>query len=230
MLPSVEPPRILLVDDEPAIRDAVGEALRERGLWVRTAEDGGDPDGLLREARPDLAILDVMLPGANGFRVARRLREHGDIPVIFLTARDDLGSRLRGFDAGADDYVVKPFLLEELVARVIALLRRSGRMAGAAVQVGDLVVDEAGGVALRHGEALDLTATEFRLLVQLARTRGRVISKTQLLTQVWGYDLYDPNVVEVHVSALRRKTEADGAPRLIHTVRGLGYALRPPAS
>lgn len=223
----MEPPRILVVDDEPAIRDAVAGALRERGLWVHAAADGRDPDALLAEARPDLALLDVMLPGQNGFQIARRLREHGDTPVIFLTARDDPASRLRGFDEGADDYVVKPFLLEELVARVMALLRRTGRMAGGAIQVDDLLVDEGAGIAVRAGRAVELTATEFRLLVQLARGRGRVISKTQLLTQVWGYDQFDPNLVEVHVSSLRRKTEAGGMHRLIHTVRGMGYALRP---
>lgn len=221
-------PSILVVDDEPAIRDAVAEALRERGFRVHDAADGRDIDALCARARPDLAILDVMLPGANGFQLARRLRGHGDIPVIFLTARDDPSSRLRGFEEGADDYVVKPFLLEELVARVVALLRRAGRVAGGAVQVDDLVVDEGAGMALRGGRPIDLTATEFRLLVQLARGRGRVISKTQLLTQVWGYDQFDPNLVEVHVSSLRRKTEADGMDRLIHTVRGMGYALRAP--
>ncbi len=223
-------PSILVVDDEPAILDAVREALHERGFRVHGAADGQDIDALLTRARPDLAILDVMLPGANGFQLARRVREHADIPVIFLTARDDPASRLRGFDEGADDYVVKPFLLEELVARVVALLRRSGRLVGGAIQVDDLVVDEGAGVAARDGRPIDLTATEFRLLVQLARGRGRVISKTHLLTQVWGYDQFDPNLVEVHVSSLRRKTEADGMHRLIHTVRGMGYALRPAAA
>ena len=220
-------PSILVVDDEPAIRDAIGEALRGRGFRVHDAADGRDIDALLARARPDLAILDVMLPGANGFQLARRVRGHADIPVIFLTARHDPASRLRGFDEGADDYVVKPFLLEELVARVVALLRRAGRLTGGAIQVDDLMVDEGAGVAARDGRPIELTATEFRLLVQLARGRGRVISKTQLLTQVWGYDQFDPNLVEVHVSSLRRKTEAGGMRRLIHTVRGMGYALRP---
>jgi DNA-binding response OmpR family regulator len=142
-----------------------------------------------------------------------------------LTALDSLADRIRGFDAGADDYVVKPFAIVEVLARVTAILRRLGRVP-ATVQVGDLIVDEDAKVAVRAGVTIDLTGTEFRILAYLIGHRGRILSKTQLLTQVWGYDEYDPNLVEVHVSALRRKLEQHG-PRLIHTARGLGYVLRP---
>jgi two-component system, OmpR family, response regulator len=147
------------------------------------------------------------------------------VPVIFLTARDSVEDRLLGFSLGADDYLVKPFALEELLARVRAVLRRTGRLA-AVIEAGDLIVDEQGGLATRAGGALELTPTELRLLAYLVRNRGLVLSKTQMLTQVWGYDHYDPNIVEVHVSALRRKLEAHG-PRILHTVHGLGYRLVP---
>jgi DNA-binding response OmpR family regulator len=148
-----------------------------------------------------------------------------DLPIIFLTARDAVEDRLGGFELGADDYLVKPFALEELLARVRAVLRRTGRL-GAAIEAADIVVDEEAGLAARAGSPLELTATELRLLAYLVRQRGLVLSKHQLLTQVWGYDAYDPNVVEVHISALRRKLEAHG-PRILHTVRGLGYRLDP---
>ncbi|MGI8624523.1 MAG: response regulator transcription factor, partial [Solirubrobacteraceae bacterium] len=162
-----------------------------------------------------------------GLTLARRMRRAEDVPIIFLTARDTAGDRLAGFAAGGDDYVVKPFLMEELLARVRAVLRRSGRSSSDVVEVGDLIVDEGAGRATRGRHPVDLTATELRLLCYLARHRGRVLSKVQILTQVWGYEHYDPNVVEVHVSALRRKLEALG-PRLIHTQRGLGYVVRAP--
>jgi len=148
-----------------------------------------------------------------------------DVPVCILSARDEVSDRVSGLQAGADDYLVKPFALEELLARVRAVLRRTGRL-GAAIEAADVVVDEQAGLATRAGLPLELTPTELRLLAYLVRQRGLVLSKHQLLTQVWGYDAYDPNVVEVHVSALRRKLEAHG-PRILHTVRGLGYRLDP---
>jgi len=221
------PARVLLLEDEATIREAVIAALHDAGYVVHAAADGADLDATVEAFRPDLAIFDVMLPTTDGFTLARRLRRTRDVPIVFLTARDAAGDRLRGFDAGGDDYLVKPFVMEELLARVRAVLRRSGRTSSDVVEVADLVVDEGAGWAMRHGQRIELTATELRLLGYLARHRGRVLSKLQILTQVWGYEDYDPNVVEVHVSALRRKLEAAG-PRLIHTERGLGYVLRAP--
>lgn len=217
--------RVLLVEDEAAIRDPLTQALRQAGYAVCPLADGAGFEGRVDTFRPDLAILDVMLPGRDGLTLARATRSRCDAGIVFLTARDELPSRLAGFDAGGDDYIVKPFAIAEVLARCAALLRRLGRIPDT-VQIGDLILDEAAQVASRAGALLDLTATEWRLLSYLAANRGRTLSKTQILTQVWGYDDYDPNLVEVHMSALRRKTEAHG-PRLIHTNRGLGYLLRP---
>jgi two-component system, OmpR family, response regulator len=221
-----QPARILLAEDEDAVREPVASALRAEGLEVEAVADGAVAAERAATFRPDLAVLDVMLPGEDGFTLARRLRATDELPIIFLTARDAVADRLAGFDAGGDDYVVKPFVLEELLARVRALLRRSGRTQSAVLAVGDLVVDEPAGSVVHAGTTIPLTATELRLLGFMARHPGQVLSKLQLLTQVWGYEHYDPNVVEVHVSALRRKLEAGGGPRILHTVRGLGYALR----
>src|SRR4051812_6279219 len=216
--------RVALVEDEDAVREAVARALRGEGFAVSAYADVPDVDELLRTA-PDLAVLDVLLPGGEGLALCQALRARRVLPVVFLTARDGVADRLAGFDHGADDYLVKPFALEELLARVRAVLRRAGRGPGPLV-AGDLLVDEAAGEASRGGEPLGLTATELRLLAFLVRHRGQVLSKHQLLSQVWGYDAFDPNLVEVHVSALRRKLEARG-PRLVQTVRGLGSRLAP---
>jgi DNA-binding response OmpR family regulator len=215
---------VVLVEDEEPVRQAVERALRHEGIVVTGFADYPEPD-LVLAAAPDLAVLDVLLPSGDGFELARKLRASRDLPIVFLTARDALEDRLDGFQLGADDYLVKPFALEELLARVRAVLRRTGRL-GAAIEAGDVVVDEQSGLAARAGSPLELTPTELRLLAYLVRRRGLVLSKHQLLTQVWGYDAYDPNVVEVHVSALRRKLETHGS-RIIHTVRGLGYRLDP---
>jgi DNA-binding response OmpR family regulator len=215
---------VVLVEDEEPVRDAVERALRREGIAVIGFADYPDPVKVLAAA-PDLAVLDVLLPTGDGFELARQLRAARDLPIVFLTARDTVEDRLDGFELGADDYLVKPFALEELLARVRAVLRRTGRL-GAAIEVGDVDVDEQAAMASRAGSPLELTPTELRLLAYLVRQRGLVLSKHQLLTQVWGYDAYDPNVVEVHVSALRRKLEAHG-PRILHTVRGLGYRLDP---
>ncbi len=217
------PARVLVLDDDETIRLAVTTALRADGFVAEAAPDGTDLDERLRAFRPDLVVLDWMMPGPSGIRLLPMVREAGDAAVIMLTARDEVDDRLRGFAEGADDYVVKPFTMAELVARSTAVLRRRGRLPQT-ISVGDLVVDPDAATAHRGGTALDLTATEFRLLHLLADSRGRTLSKAQILTQVWGYEDYDPNLVEVHLSALRRKMEQNG-PRLIHTVRGLGYRL-----
>jgi DNA-binding response OmpR family regulator len=195
---------------------------------VRADPDGFDLQGAVSTFRPDLVVLDVRLPGASdGFDLAARLRSLAQVPIMFLTAADDLADRLRGFEVGADDYLVKPFAIGELLARIRAVLRRAGRLRSPTYEVCDLVVDEANRVALRGGVELFLTKTEFELLAVLARQPGEVFSKAQLLSLVWGFDGYDQNLVEVHMSALRRKLEAHGG-RLIHTERGEGYVLRAP--
>jgi two-component system, OmpR family, response regulator len=218
----VQGARVLVVEDSEAIRESVVDALAAAGYVAGGRGDGGGLEDVLETFRPDLVVLDVMLPGRDGFALVGVVRERTDAGIVLLTARDALTDRVRGLDGGADDYVVKPFLLAELVSRVGAVLRRRGRGASA-VQVGDLVVDVDAGIASRAGRMLDLTATELRLLAHLVAHRGRTLSKTRLLAAVWGYDDYDPNLVEVHVSALRRKL---GEPRLLHTARGLGYVLR----
>jgi two-component system OmpR family response regulator len=217
-------PRVLVVEDDETLRECVRDGLLDAGYQVATAADGAGFDALVEAFRPDVALLDVMLPGTSGLALARRLRSRTQAAVIFLTARDAVTDRLAGFDAGADDYLVKPFVMAELLARTRAVLRRSGALTSTRLQVADLLVDEDAGEVIRAGRPIPVTATELRLLTYLARNRGRVLSKTQILTQVWGYEAYDPNLVEAYVSALRRKTEVDG-PRLIHTVRGVGYRM-----
>jgi|SRR5579875_822521 len=221
--------RILFVEDEPAIRESISGALAREGHRVHAVADGDGLEALVERFRPDLAILDVMLPGRDGFALAVQLRRLSDLPILFLTARDAPPARLRGFHVGGDDYVTKPVFLEELLARVRALLRRAGRLTSPVIEVADVLIDEDAALVTRAGEPVEVTATELRLLCYLARNRGRVLSKLQILTQVWGYEDYDPNLVEVNISALRRKLERGGE-RLIHTVRGQGYVLRRPAS
>jgi DNA-binding response OmpR family regulator len=220
----VDAARVLVVEDAEAIRVSVESALAAAGCRVLGRPDGADLERQLAEFRPDLVVLDVMLPGRDGFALLDVIRRHSAVGVVLLTARDAVDDRLRGFGGGADDYVVKPFVLAELVARVEAVLRRMGRVRPV-VEVGDLVIDLDHGVVRRGGVPVELTATELRLLVFLARRRDRVVGKAQLLVAVWGYDDYAENLVEVHVSALRRKLEEHG-PRLVHTVRGQGYVLR----
>ncbi|PPG64879.1 DNA-binding response regulator [Rathayibacter rathayi] len=215
--------RVLLIEDDDAIRSSVEAALRSERFTVRGLVSGEDLARELNTFAPDLVILDWMLPGPSGIVLAQRIRRSSDAAVIMLTARDAVEDRLRGFDEGADDYVVKPFVLAELVKRVSAVLRRRGRIPSV-IEIGDLVVDPESGRARRGDVTLDLTATEFRLLAFLAGNRGRTLTKTQILTQVWGYDHVDPNLVEVHLSSLRKKMEAHGG-RLVHTVRGLGYRV-----
>jgi DNA-binding response OmpR family regulator len=214
--------RVLVVEDAEAIRTAVVAGLTAAGYGAAGRVDGHTLEDDLVRFRPDLVVLDVMLPGRDGFALLDVVRRGSDAGVVMLTARDAVDDRLRGLGGGADDYVVKPFVLAELVARVTAVLRRMGRTP-TTVEIGDLLIDATAGAVRRAGEPIDLTATELRLLDYLAAQRSRVVSKGQILTAVWGYTDYDPNLVEVHVSALRRKL---GEPRLLHTVRGLGYVLR----
>ncbi|TPG33026.1 response regulator transcription factor [Mycolicibacterium hodleri] len=219
--------RVLVVEDSETIREMVGEALDDAGYVTGSRPDGVGLEDTLRGFRPDLVVLDVMMPGRDGFDLINVVREYGDTGIVLLTARDGLDDRLRGLDGGADDYVVKPFELAELVSRIGSVLRRRGRLPSA-IQLGDLVLDVDAGSATRNGQPLELTATELRLLSYLADQRGRLVSKEQILTAVWGYDAYDPNLVQVYISALRRKLEAHG-PRILHTSRGIGYQLRPVA-
>jgi DNA-binding response OmpR family regulator len=214
--------RVVVIEDESAVRVGVGAALEAEGLAVSVFADYVDIE-TIEAVMPDLIVLDVGLPGGDGFELAGRLRARGDVPIVFLTARDSVTDRLTGFQIGADDYLVKPFAIEELLARVRVTLRRAGRHTEP-LEAGDVLVDEHAGLAFRNGQPLGLTPTELRLLAFFVRHRGLVLSKTQLLSQVWGYDAYDPNVVEVHVSALRHKLEEHG-PRVVETVRGLGYRL-----
>jgi two-component system OmpR family response regulator len=220
----VDAPRVMIVEDSEVIRLSVESALTEAGCAVLGRPDGRDLEQQLAKFRPDLVVLDIMLPGRDGFTLLEAIRRHSTVGVVLLTARDAVDDRLRGLGGGADDYVVKPFVLAELVARVEAVLRRLGRVQPV-LEVGDLVIDGDAGLVHRGGVPVDLTATELRLLVHLARRRDRVVGKAQLLAAVWGYDHYTANLVEVHISALRRKLEEHG-PRLLHTVRGRGYVLR----
>ena len=220
-------PRVIVVEDDLSLATALGVGLRGAGYEIVIAEHGDGFDELVRRFRPDLALLDVSLPGdLDGFQLAKMLRAESDAPLLFITASDSLKDRLAGFEVGADDYVVKPFALAELLARVRAVLRRSDRLRSAVIEVRDLVIDEDRRAVSRDGVAVPLTPTEFDLLATLARAEDQVFSKAQLLTLVWGFDQYDPNLVEVHMSSLRRKLDNETT-RLIHTERGRGYVLRP---
>jgi two-component system, OmpR family, response regulator MprA len=226
-------PSVLVVDDEPAVRDALERVLRHEGFDVRTAADGRQAMVAQAGERADAVLLDVLMPGIDGLEVCRRWRDTGDrTPVLMLTARDAVEDRVAGLEAGADDYVVKPFALEELLARLRALLRRTGwEGADEVLRFAGLELDVAAHEVRRDGRPIELTRTEFLLLEVLLRHPRQVLSRTQLFDAVWGYD-FGPasNSLEVYVGYLRRKTEAAGEPRLIHTVRGVGYVLRAPAT
>jgi DNA-binding response OmpR family regulator len=219
-------PRVLVVEDSDGIREMVVEALNGAGYAATGRPDGRDLESALDGNRPDAVVLDVMVPGRDGFALIDVVRAWGDVGVLMLTARDALSDRVRGLDGGADDYVVKPFEMAELISRVGAVLRRRGHIADT-VEIGDLLLDRGAGVATRAGQPLALTATELKLLDFLVDQRGRIVSATQILTAVWGYTAYDDNLVHVHISSLRRKLEAHG-PRMVHTVRGIGYRLQTP--
>jgi DNA-binding response OmpR family regulator len=216
--------RILIVEDSDAIRLPLVTALAAHGFEPIGAADGIDLESLLPSFAPDLVILDVMLPGRDGFALLQVIRRTSTAAVLMLTARDALADRLQGLTEGADDYLIKPFAMAELIARIHAVLRRT-RPGGSSIAVADLVINNDATQVRRGGDSLDLTDTERRLLGYLAAHRDRVVSKTQILTAVWGYDGFDENVVEVHISSLRRKLEAGGRSRLVHTVRGRGYLL-----
>ena len=216
--------RILVIEDSDAIRLAVVTALSAQGFDVAGSADGEDLEARLPRDGPDLVILDVMLPGRDGFELLQIIRRSSTAAVLMLTARDALTDRLHGLTGGADDYLVKPFAMAELVARIHAVLRRS-RPGGSSIAIDDLVINDDASLVQRAGVLVGLTETERRLLGYLAQHRDRAVSKTQILTAVWGYEGFDENVVEVHISSLRRKLEAGGASRLVHTVRGRGYLL-----
>jgi DNA-binding response OmpR family regulator len=222
-------PLVLVVDDEVSVRQALERALRLEGFAVSTASGGRAALEEVAQRPPAVVVLDVMMPDLDGVSVVRRLRADGvDVPVCILSARDEVADRVAGLQAGADDYLVKPFALAELTARLHALLRRRGEHSGGALVVGDLVVDPRRHVAMRGGRPLGATRREFELLETFARHPGQVLSRDQLLDQVWGYAFdVETNVVDVFVGYLRRKLEAGGEPRILHTVRGVGWALRP---
>jgi two-component system, OmpR family, response regulator len=223
--------RVLVVDDEQGITDLVAMALRYEGLEVEVAHTGGEALRAVEAFRPHLMILDVMLPDFDGFEVLRRLAgDQPRVPVLFLTARSELDDKLRGFTLGGDDYVTKPFSVEELIVRTRAILRRSYDLEPETgyLSFGDVLLDEEQHEVTRSGSVVDLTPTEFKLLHYLLLNSDRVVSKAQILDRVWQYDFGgNDNVVEIFISSLRRKLEAFG-PRLIQTVRGVGYRLRTP--
>jgi two-component system OmpR family response regulator len=224
------PARLLVVDDEATILELLSGSLRLAGFEVMTASSGAEAVRAAASGRPDLVLLDVMMPDGDGFEALRRIRSGGgEVPVIFLTARDEVPDRVEGFAVGADDYVTKPFSLDELLGRIRAVLKRTRPDApGSQLRVADLELDEDAHEVRRAGAPVELTPTEYRLLRFLMVNAGRVVSKGQILNQVWEYGPdRDGSVVEPAVSYLRRKVD-QGQPRLIHTVRGFGYVLRIP--
>jgi two-component system OmpR family response regulator len=225
--------RLVVVDDEPNIVELLSASLRFAGFDVTTAGNGTDALEAVRSARPDLLVLDVMMPGMDGFAVVRRLRADGvRVPVLFLTARDGTGDKVQGLTLGGDDYVTKPFSLEELIARIRAVLRRTwsgdGVVRSAKLSFADIELDDDSHEVYKAGEAVSLSPTEFKLLRYLMENAGRVLSKAQILDHVWQYDFGgEANIVESYISYLRRKIDTT-EPRLLHTVRGVGYVLRKP--
>ena len=221
--------KVLVVDDERAVRESLRRALELEGYEIELAADG--QEALYRldsEAQPDALVLDVLMPGVDGLEVARTIRRAGNrVPILMLTARTQVEDRVEGLDAGADDYVTKPFALEELLARVRALLRRTSDETGEVLRFADLELDPGTREVRRGSRQMELTRTEFSLLELFLRNPRQVLTRSQIFERVWGYD-FGPssNSLEVYVGYLRRKTEAGGEPRLLHTVRGVGYVLR----
>jgi two-component system OmpR family response regulator len=228
------PIRVLAVDDEASLTELLSMAMRYEGWQVSTAGSGAEAVRVAERERPDAIVLDIMLPDFDGLEVMRRIRGQApNVPVIFLTAKDAVSDRIGGLTAGGDDYVTKPFSLEELIARLRGLLRRTGagsRSSDSSLVVGDLVLNEESHEVCRAGDEIHLTATEFELLRYLMRNPRRVLSKAQILDRVWNYDFGgQANVVELYISYLRKKIDANRAP-MIHTMRGAGYVLRAPSS
>ncbi len=239
-MPSMPPPdpadghRVLLVEDDRGVRDSLARALGFEGYDVTTAPDGIEAMQVVDGVAPDVIVLDVMMPVMSGLEVARRLRARGDAtPILMLTARHEVSDRVAGLDAGADDYLVKPFALDELLARIRALLRRTEGVPGESsiLEVADLRLDADARRVFRGEREIELTKTEFDLLELLLRNAGIVLSREQIYEDIWGYDFESSsNSLDVYIGYLRRKTEADDEPRLIQTVRGVGYVVRPGAA
>jgi two-component system OmpR family response regulator len=231
--PDGTPLRILAVDDEPMLTDLLAMALRMEGWEVRTAASGLEALQVARDFEPDALVLDVMMPDLDGMSVLRRLRESGNlVPVVFLTAKDAVADRIAGLTAGGDDYVTKPFSLEEVIARLRAVIRRSGQVHAddeqSILRVADLSLNEDSHEVMRGDDEIELTATEFELLRFLMRNERRVLSKAQILDRVWSYDFGGKSsVVELYISYLRKKIDAGRTP-LLHTVRGVGYMIKSP--
>ena len=221
--------KILVVDDERAVRDSLRRALELEGYDVELAADGEEAlERLSSNGEPDAVILDILMPKMDGLEVCHRLRREGHrLPVLMLTARDEVENRVSGLDAGADDYVTKPFALEELLARMRALLRRTSSGSGEVLRFADLELDPGTREVRRDGEPIELTRTEFSLLELFLLNPRQVLTRSVIFERVWGYDFgFSSNSLDVYIGYLRRKTEAGGRPRLIQTVRGVGYALR----
>jgi two-component system, OmpR family, response regulator MprA len=225
-----DPTRLLVIEDDRAVRQALERALTFDGYEVSTANDGSEGLAKVLDEQPDAIVLDVMMPHVDGLEVCRRLRARGDTtPILVLTARDTVGDRVAGLDAGADDYLVKPFALDELLARIRALLRRSSGSTTDVYRVADLEANLATREVTRGGEPVTLTKTEFDLLALLMENAGRVLNRAVIYERIWGFDFEtSSNSLDVYVGYLRRKTEPEGSPRLIHTVRGVGYVIRAP--
>jgi two-component system OmpR family response regulator len=222
-----EAERLLVVDDEATVRELLAATLRFAGFRVTSAATAGEAIASAGEDPPDLVLLDVMLPDMDGFEVVRRLRETRT-PVMFLTARDRPADKVAGLSLGADDYVTKPFDLEELIARIRAILRRTSGHPAGVLTVGSLALDAEGHQVTRHGRPVRVSATEFRLLRHLMENAGRVVTKAQILDRVWRYDFGgDASIVDTYISYLRRKVDVE-EPKLIHTVHGVGYVMREP--
>ncbi|MBC7310083.1 MAG: response regulator transcription factor [Actinomycetales bacterium] len=227
--------RLLVVEDEPNIRELLATSLRFAGFEVEVASTGAEAIAAARRNHPDLCVLDVMLPDMDGFTVTRRLRESGrPLPIVFVTARDSVEDKVKGLTVGGDDYVTKPFSLEEVVARIRAVLRRTRPMedeGNSTLTFADLVLDEDSHEVRRAGKTIEVSPTEFKLLRYLMLNPNRVLSKAQILDHVWDYDFRgEAGIVESYISYLRRKIDVDGAAPLIHTKRGVGYVLRLPPS
>jgi two-component system response regulator MprA len=221
--------KILVVDDERAVRESLRRALVLQGYEVELASDGAEAlERLVADGQPDAIVLDILMPGMDGLEVCRELRRReNSVPVLMLTARDAVGDRVEGLDAGADDYLIKPFALEELLARLRALLRRASPAADGVLHFADLELDTGTREVRRGGDKVELTRTEFNLLELFMLNPRQVLTRSIIFERVWGYDFgFASNSLDVYIGYLRRKTEAGGRPRLIHTVRGVGYALR----